>query len=66
MNDFGYSKAQQQYDSKLPERYNRKPACYCSNCGEEMYLFDRGFKLDNKIYCDYCAEEITITEEEFY
>ena len=66
MSDFLEDIAYRQYENKLPKRYNRKPACICSGCGEEMYLFDRGFKLDDKIYCDYCAEEITITEEELY
>lgn len=66
MSNFLENLAYRQYENKLPERHNRKPACICSGCGEEMFLLDRGFKLDNKIYCDYCVKEITITEEELY
>lgn len=64
MTDFGYSKAQEQYDNKLPRRYGCTPVCTCKNCGEDMYLFDRGYRLNNKIYCDFCVDEIIITEEE--
>lgn len=64
MSNFLEDIAYLQYENKLPERYDRKPACVCACCGEDMYLFDRGYRLNNKIYCDFCVDEITITEEE--
>lgn len=64
MSDFLEDMAYRQYDSQLPKRYDRKPVCTCKNCGEDMFLYDKGTRLNGAIYCNYCAKEITITEEE--
>lgn len=55
MTDFGYSKAQEQYDSQLPKRYEEKPLFICSFCKEDIFEGEQIVAFEDKIYCCHCA-----------
>lgn len=67
MNDFGYRKAQEQYDNALPDRDNRKIAFYCDCCDEPIFEGDTFIHIDFEdcSYCNICAEVCTAEREVF-
>lgn len=67
MNDFGYSKAQEQYDRQLPKRYIEEPLTYCGCCGEGIYKGETIYRVEydsvnHLIFCKDCVEK-DIAEE---
>lgn len=66
MYDYGLTSAQMHCDNAEPPRYNRKPVCYCDNCGSEIYVGEQFLRLDeiNHICMDCVWFNTDIAEEE--
>ncbi len=37
----------------------------CSGCGDEIYIGERFFKLDNECYCQFCVDSDILDESYF-